>query len=177
MKKKKRGFWCLHAFVSWSALQFNDEKLIPKKTEQPIKGGLCALPFRWSESRESKKNPREKKNDGLQAAWNSGREGTKSGCLLSSRVPRDALASYFFPGFFFFFLLNFHDRHRRKRGNALEEIYILQNTNCQLWACHKADLERTCAHIEIQTGKTNFSRELVNQVFIVQHHITINIIW
>ena len=120
MKKKKRGFWCLHAFVSWSALQFNDEKQIPKKTEQPIKGGLCALPFRWSESRESKKNPREKKNDGLQAAWNSGRERTKSGCLLSSRVPRDALASYFFPGFFFFFfLLTFHDRHRRKRGNAL----------------------------------------------------------
>lgn len=95
------------------------KKQIPKKTEQPIKGGLCALPFRWSESRESKKNPREKKNDGLQAAWNSGRERTKSGCLLSSRVPRDALASYFFPGFFFFlFLLTFHDRHRRKRGNA-----------------------------------------------------------
>lgn len=62
MKKKKRGFWWIHAFVSWSALQFNDEKPIPKKTEQPIKGGLCALPFRWSESRKfTKKSARKKK--------------------------------------------------------------------------------------------------------------------
>lgn len=53
-----------------------------------------------------KKIREKKKNDGLQAAWNSGRERTKSGCLLSSRVPRDALASYFFTGFFFFFSFN-----------------------------------------------------------------------
>ena len=84
MKKKKRGFWCLHAFVSWSALQFNDEKPIPKKTEQPIKGGLCALPFRWSESRESKKNPREKK---MMACKPHGTLGGRAPKVGASSVP------------------------------------------------------------------------------------------